>query len=84
MSRPEAIDSILLRSVKDKYAPPDRVLRLASVGDICVLTIAKYDETNKTVTQEDIGSIDVDLEALYDVVFSMYRDAYRSQKKEPV
>ena len=39
------IEEILISDVEERYAPPEKVLKVAVVGDIVFLSIGKYDCT---------------------------------------
>jgi len=81
--RPNAIEQIVLRSVQDKYAPPDKsCLSFSVVGDIAFLNIVKWEETSDETSQKTEVSIDIDAEALLEALWVAVRDEYRSRTRE--
>ena len=53
------IQNIQLNDYDDKFAPPERVLNVALVGDIVHLTFGKYEETDKGRSLSDEAVVGV-------------------------
>jgi hypothetical protein len=76
------IQSLAIRQHNEKYAPPEKVLRLGLVGDTLFMSIDKYDESHDTETSTAQAAIGVDLQTLLDALWVLQRADARPSRAE--